>query len=69
MTEPDDSAAALREMADREAIRTLQARYADLVARRAWADLVDLYLPQMPTYDWQDRDRYFDGKPDHTRSR
>ncbi len=48
MTEPDDSAAALREMTDREAIRTLQARYADLVARRAWAELVDLYLPQMP---------------------
>ena len=36
------------EMLDREAIRLLQARYADLVARRAWSELVDLYLPDLP---------------------
>jgi len=38
----------LREMADREAIRTLQARYADVVARRAWPELDQLFLPEMP---------------------
>jgi hypothetical protein len=48
VNDPVDSADPLHEMADREAIRTLQARYADLVARRAWAELVELYVPEMP---------------------
>jgi hypothetical protein len=48
MNDPGDPSNPLREMADREAIRTLQARYADVVARRAWSELDQLFLPGMP---------------------
>lgn len=37
----------MAELADRLAIQQLQARYADLVARRAWPELADMYVPDM----------------------
>ncbi|MFZ4517424.1 MAG: nuclear transport factor 2 family protein [Microthrixaceae bacterium] len=35
----------LRDLVDRDAIRELQARYADVVTRRAWPELTGLFLP------------------------
>lgn len=38
----------MAELLDRLAIQQLQARYADVVARRAWSELAELYVPDMP---------------------
>ncbi len=43
---PDD----LTELIDRAAIHTLQARYADVVNRREWDELEELFVDQMPLH-------------------
>jgi hypothetical protein len=40
----------VRETVDHLAINRLQARYADTVTRRAWAELAELFLPDAPVH-------------------
>lgn len=42
---PDPDAERIAETVDHVAIRRLQSAYADVVSRRAWAELGDLFLP------------------------
>ena len=46
-TPADPSPEILRETIDHLAINRLQARYADAITRRAWAELGELFLPDM----------------------
>ena len=42
--------ALLRDTVDHLAINRLQARYADVVTRRAWEELAELFLPDAPVH-------------------
>ena len=45
--DPAPDPAALARMVDEAAVRSLQQAYADVVNRRAWAELRDLFLPDL----------------------
>lgn len=47
-TGPNDDE--LRDLVDRAAVADLQARYADVVTRRAWDELAGLFLPDAPVH-------------------
>ncbi|MFO7592107.1 MAG: hypothetical protein R6X23_14650 [Acidimicrobiia bacterium] len=66
---PDPDAERIAEAVDHVAIRRLQSAYADVVSRRAWAELGDLFLPDADTGEWNnafgvyhDRYRRVDGE-------
>lgn len=48
MHRDDISAAELRSALDEFAIRRLQSTYGDVITRRAWAELDDLFVPDAP---------------------